>query len=371
VTFQAAAKRAALVWSWVLVPAGAVLLIGLYGSVMAPVLSVEETERGLLRSAGREHEAAATHFDRALSLDPENGSALKGRGWARIWLGVGYREAGIDFAQVIRLAPDDAEAIAGSGFAKLARGLYPLAEQDFREALQKSGKPTLANLGLGMLAARTGRFDQAVQNLNAMLETAEVDLAVVERGILRGMKGDTKAAQADLELGVRKTSLQLELNNRSAWSHCLRGRAYSFLGLFTGDTSYYSKAAEDLDRAVAINPLGDRGYLARATLLYFQGSYEKTMGDCSEALARNGSQDEAYALRAAAGALAGSDPQVEKDAQAALDLNPRNLWALMARGKATLGRGGGTQGRDDLAQCLALAPSSWPDRARIEEWLRR
>ncbi len=365
-------NRAGIPWGWACAPPVGVLLVGLYVSVMAPVLSVEQSARGVDASSARDHGTAVAEFNRALSLDSSNVLALKGRGWARVGAGVAYREAVEDFSRALSLAPEDPEAYAGRGMARLARGLHPLAEQDFREALRKPGNAVRANLGLALVAARTAQVDRALENLKAVLEAAELDQALLERGILRGMTGDGAGAQTDLDLVIRKAGLQLELNEKSAWSFLIRGRARSYRGLFTGDSSAYPQAAEDLDRAVQLNPDGDAGHLARGELSYFQGRYDQAVAACGEAIRRNPAGDEARALRAAAHAMAGNGTEAERDAQAALDVNPRSLWALLARGKAGLDRSGGTTGvREDLRGCLDLAPSHWPYRSQVEAWLRR
>ena len=134
---------------------------------------------------------ALTSLDKAVSIDPLNGSFRNNRGVARMELGL-YKEAGEDFdAAESSPNPDDRlSASINRGRLRQRQGDFVAAEHEFSMALARDPKSFAA--ALGRAVARESKGD---------LEGAAEDY-------LSCVKIDSMNAEANLRLGVCLVSLK-------------------------------------------------------------------------------------------------------------------------------------------------------------------
>jgi len=116
------------------------------------------------------HDEAIDHFDRILSLQPEDLLALLGTGNSLIALGR-LEEAESMFLRVLDQDPGNPYALAELGTVRALRGDATAAEADFQRALERGGEDyTCPYEGLGLLYLQQGRLDEARSHLQKAIE---------------------------------------------------------------------------------------------------------------------------------------------------------------------------------------------------------
>ncbi|HEY1252315.1 MAG TPA: tetratricopeptide repeat protein [Thermoanaerobaculia bacterium] len=166
---------------------------------------------------------AITYLDKAVSIDPLNGSFRNNRGVARMEMGL-YQEAGEDFdAAESSPNPDDKlSASINRGRLRQRQGDFKAAEHEFSMALARDPKSFAALLGRAVARESKGDLEGAAEDY------------------LSCVKIDSMSAEANFRLGVCLVSLKKgDL-----------GRRY-------------------LQRAIDLDPNGDAGTKAR---LLMQGT---------------------------------------------------------------------------------------------------
>ena len=162
------------------------------------------------------------------------------------WLGVAERELGRDgvayehFKQCWELEPIDPNILAMCG-AGLAAFDDPDAEAALRAAALSGPDVPMARLHYGAYLARTGMFDQALEQLNAAADLDVEDPVIQgELGIAYALKGDFKRAAIAME-----NALELAIDD--SWTRVLLGLVH----LQEGETEL---AAEQLLQAAEERP---------------------------------------------------------------------------------------------------------------------
>jgi tetratricopeptide (TPR) repeat protein len=126
---------------------------------------------GLLEFDDGNLERAEGHFDRACSLWEVDPDARNSRGVTRWMLG---DQAGAirDFSRAIALNPEFNRAQTNRGLAYLAMGDRDRARDDFEASMEDEKEPSAAPravLGLGILSALRGDYDQAESSFSLLL----------------------------------------------------------------------------------------------------------------------------------------------------------------------------------------------------------
>jgi tetratricopeptide (TPR) repeat protein len=103
-----------------------------------------------------EYTKAIDDFSKALSLTPEDASALHERCWARALLNIDLEDALSDCNQSLRLKPDDAETLGGRGFVYMRLGFFRTAILDYDAAIDLSPKNAVFLFARGMAKTRAG-----------------------------------------------------------------------------------------------------------------------------------------------------------------------------------------------------------------------
>jgi len=88
-----------------------------------------------------------------------------------------YEEAILQVARAIELLPDNAEYYAARGLMYYQAKVDDLAQKDFQKALTLYPHELLAHYGLGAVAYRDARYEDAAQHFNAAyrLDTARAE----------------------------------------------------------------------------------------------------------------------------------------------------------------------------------------------------
>ncbi len=170
----------------------------------------------------------------ALEIDPDEPYVL-------CWLGVAERELGNDgaayeyFRRCVAQEPLDPQllAVAGSGLAAFDD---PEAEHALRAAVLTGPEMAITHLQYGAYLARSGLFDEALEQLRMAVSLAPDDpIAYGELGIALALKGDLKGASDAMESA-------LERADDDSWTRLL-------LGLLFAERGMMEEAAEAMLRA--------------------------------------------------------------------------------------------------------------------------
>lgn len=150
-------------------------------------------------NADRDPELAESYYRRAMELKPDLVTAASNRGHNLRRLGR-YRECIDLMNRTIRAFPDETPLMAERGACRLLAGDVEGARQDI---LPLRNNPKIAPAGalvyLGLLELRTGRTEEGVRDLEAVLRLdpgARAELIVAEA---YGLAGDARQAAAHLQ----------------------------------------------------------------------------------------------------------------------------------------------------------------------------
>jgi predicted Zn-dependent protease len=160
------------------------------------------------------------------------------------WLGVAERENGRDgvayeyFKRCWAEDPLDPHilAICGAGLAAFAD---PDAEAALRAAALSGPDVPIARLQYGAFLARTGMYEQAVEQLNAAMELDPEDPTVYgELGIAHALKGDFAKAAGAMEHALQRAE-------DDSWTRVLLGLIYLQLNQLEEASEQLLQAADE------------------------------------------------------------------------------------------------------------------------------
>ncbi len=237
-----------------------------------------------------------------------------------------------------------------------------------------------------------GRHQQAVQDLERTLKTAETPWAYLYRGLLRERLGESKRALEDYtkairldpgfvegyhrrglvyaELGEYDKAFQdqnrvLEFNSSHASAYSARGVARAFLG----DSQW---ALNDLDRGCTLAPQHYEPFYQRGRVRHQLEMYEEALSDFDRAIELNPTLAPAYMARGDTYMALEKHWQAIADYSQAIELQPKNAAAFHARGRARAAMREYRRAIEDLDQALELNPglaSALADRGAAHEKL--
>lgn len=110
---------------------------------------------------GRSEECLA-YYDEALSLDPDNATALNNRGYTLIYL-ERYAEAVEDFNAAIEIDPKFAFAYNNRGLARIKLGMIEEGMSDIHYSVELEGENSYAYLNFGIYHFDRGEFSSALE----------------------------------------------------------------------------------------------------------------------------------------------------------------------------------------------------------------
>jgi len=212
---------------------------------------------------------------------------------------------------VLRTQPDNLAANFNLAKALLLAKQYPLAEKAYTKVLRIRPSMALAHLGLGQALGYTGRFQDALQNLEQALEQQDelspndIGVAWAHKGMVQGALEQPEAALLSFEkaigyipqlaypylgrakvqyvLGHHDAAIQsaqqsIEIDPKNAAAHFL-------LGMFIGALHRHKDALQCFDQAVALAPEFADVYYERGRTYALMNEYGKAARDFMRALA--------------------------------------------------------------------------------------
>jgi Tfp pilus assembly protein PilF len=196
-------------------------------------------------------------FREVLKYDSKNAEALDGLGNALIMQGR-YKEAMTYLDKAVSLEPMNGSFRNNRGVARMEQGEYREAAEDF-DAAESSSNPDdriSANINRGRLRQRQGDFAAAEHEFSmALARDPKSFAATLGRAVARESKGDLEGAAEDYLSCVKIDSMSAEANLR--------------LGVCLVSLKKAELGRRYLQRAIDLDPQGDTGAKAR---IIMQGS---------------------------------------------------------------------------------------------------
>jgi tetratricopeptide (TPR) repeat protein len=190
---------------------------------LASDAAVAYTNRGSIRYALEQYEAALEDLDRALELARQDANAYYHR--ANVHRALEQQEAALaDLDQALELGPEQARAYASRGLVHHNMGAYTAALEDYARALELEPDSAEVYLNRGGTYATLGNFDAALADYARSLELDPQDAdAYYNRGTVHAMMENYEQALTDLDRA-------LELKPEFAQVYGNRGLVYKALG---------------------------------------------------------------------------------------------------------------------------------------------
>ncbi len=203
---------------------------------------------------------AITYFERAIARDPEYALAYAGTAMAYTEMGevgalapdVAYQRAKVAGATALRLDPNLGEAHCTVAYLHLIDLDWPIAEQEFRRALELSPSSADAYDLYGRMCSGLGRYDEALVLLRRAQEldplAHQMDVATT---LIRAGRYDEAALEAarGLEFDADRDRTHATLG----WAHLKKG--------------VVEEGLAELERAVSLSP-GSAQWLAQLGQAY-------------------------------------------------------------------------------------------------------
>ncbi|GCL64428.1 hypothetical protein AQPW35_35090 [Rubrivivax pictus] len=254
-------------------------------------------ERGMQRSA-------EAHLAKAIQIQPD--LVVARQMLARIYLSRGQPRAALDVLKPnLAAAAPDARSLAVAGEASMQLGELDQAADWFERASKLAPADALSKTALAVLAARDGKPDTSVGQLQALAENDKsvfADLALLSIRLRRGQSGEAFAITDRLAAKLPGSPLPALLRGRihlslgdagkarRAFEDALRVRADDFqakAALVNLDLMEraFAPAAERVDSLLKADPGNYSAHLLAAAVLQRSGgSDEKIMGHLREAI---------------------------------------------------------------------------------------
>lgn len=172
---------------------------------------------GLLARAEKKDAEAIEHFEQALAASPRFFEPLDQI--ASILAAQGRSQQARDrVAGQLKAAPDNPLAHVLIGRLFMAEKDVPNAEASFKKAVQGKDAPMAAYTGLAELYARTGKLDQAVQELESAVNTAPGNIqALMMLGLMLEARNQPEKATIRYEEALKINPRFAPAANNLAW----------------------------------------------------------------------------------------------------------------------------------------------------------
>jgi tetratricopeptide (TPR) repeat protein len=343
---------------------------------------------------GNDAEALAA-YDRALRLEPENPSGL--RGAAALFLRAKLNaKAAAALEIVVRKEPADAQAHADLGAAYFATGNLEGAEKEFQQALRLNPKSAATLLGQANLLLRRGEEEQAIQVLRQVVLLAPT---AHEPRFLLGSAYNrlSRFAEAvvELENAIRLGAAEPEVYYHLARAYGGSGRAEkrsAALAKFA-ELSRQAKADTDARRQVLklleqakslvesgdlagalaimeqardLRPQDDKVLFRLASVNYDLARYDKAREAIEEAIALAPSEWVYHLLSGLIEGRSGHLEAARRSLGVAIRLNPNAADAHNALGEVALRLGDVAVAEASFRKALELDPGQAGYRVNLE-----
>ena len=213
------------------------------------------------------------------------------------------------FNQALEQDPDDASALGGKGDVYRLQGEYPQAIAAYSEALRREPRSAHLFNNRGLAFHRKGDHDKALADFTAALRLdPRFAVAYLNRGVVHFARSDMDKAIADYSEGLRYEAKSALLFNN-------RGYAY----LEKGD---HDRAIADFDQALLLDAKFAAGFNNRGLAHLRKNKLDRAVADFSAAIKLNPDFALAYLNRSVAYNRQGNTARAVADRKKALKLDP-------------------------------------------------
>lgn len=236
------------------------------------------------------------------------------------------RDAIRKFRQLTDLDANLVDAHIDLGLCYKRLGQYDSAVEEFKKALLRDPRNTIATYNLAHTYALAGRTDEAVAGFRRTLQISPYESkAFTGLGIANQLRGDIKQAMAEYE-----RALQI---NPSDWT-ALANLGSAFLS--QGNTG---KAIAYLKRALEINPKDAEAYNTLGSALLIKGDLTEAIASFRQAVDLKANYDDAYVNLGLALLQKGDLQEATSNLRRALEINPSSAYAHHLLGQTYSARG--------------------------------
>jgi tetratricopeptide (TPR) repeat protein len=155
----------------------------------SPNTAFLQTRLGMLEENSGDWQTAKASYERAIALDSKDSIAKNNLAWI-------YAQHGGNLSVALRLAqeakeinPQDPNIADTLGWILTQVGVYDMAEQNFRQSLDKNPNSPTYMYHLGLAYYKMGRFPEAKQQLQKALKISDFAFASDARNLLAQMPG--------------------------------------------------------------------------------------------------------------------------------------------------------------------------------------
>lgn len=277
----------------------------------------------------QEYQKAASDYDRAIELDPENDQLYFLRGNFR-------RDcqelelALADFERVMELQGDEDNARAHQASILMRLNRYQEAIDIFAKLIEKYPEHPYAYSGRAFASASLGNEDQAQEDAGRVMEMAPEMAGSVQR--------NTETANFFRLLRAQEYDAALEAAEKMMADYPDESIGYRLRARVHWDREEFVESVDDYTRALEIDGPTPECLSGRGQVQAELGEWELALEDLNQAvdLARQAGQTLvlAYALngRSLAWAGMGRDTESERDFAESVSLCPTNPWVYYHRG---------------------------------------
>jgi tetratricopeptide (TPR) repeat protein len=235
-----------------------------------PGMAIAYFARGDIKRADGDPKGAIADFTMGIKLDPKCSPAYVCRGNARRNLD-DTKGAIADFNKAIKLDAKNSSAYIGLGMARTQKGIGG-AIDDFNKAIKLDPKSSEAYFGRGWTRAGQGDTKEAISDFTRAIKLNP------QHGMAYMLRGEAYRADSETDKAIADFTKAIKIGVPNS-AYVYRNRGF---GRLTKED--YSKALEDFDKAIELDPKLAVAYLGRGTAYLAKGNTEKANSDLTLAV---------------------------------------------------------------------------------------
>jgi len=316
-------------------------------------LSEAHLIKGEIRRFGRDLEGAATSFDKALKLNPNNLPARLGKAAALIDLNKDT-QAQAELQLVFQRIPKHPLASYLSALLLTKKKDMTGAQEALQQAAPALDDHMPSVFLSGAIQYALNQLEQAATNLTRYVA------AVPGNDRARKLLGATLVRKGEAQRAIDTLLPLVEKGQNDPQVLSLLGSAYMRLGKYAQGTEYFEKAAEAAPDAASI-----RTQLALSHLA--QGASDKAVSDLEAAVDLNTDSQQAGIILALVRLRKGEFDEAIKAAQKLEKALPKNPLPLNLLGAANLGKGNFAEARKSFERALEVKSDFHPARMNLAQ----
>lgn len=307
-----------------------------------PGNSMPLIDRGLTRQQSGELNAALNDFDQALIIKPGNAQAIAMRAETLRFLDRD-EEALAELNRALDIAPEDAQIIASRAESYRCLGRLEEAKAEYARAfkLDRNDELIQAILARGVAFRTLGRYEEAIETLNLILEADPLNAKLLE------VRGDTYIISKRFEEAVADYSKALELSPDDSRLLAKRGEAYR-------QADRYDEALIELNRSLNIDPNYATALTSRGLALQMLKRFNEALCDLNRAIELKPGDPLVLGARGLLHEQMGNMEQALVDLNRSIEINPNDGQVFAVRGETYMFQGQYEKALSDLDHSIEL-----------------